>query len=103
MKLYCHLIGTKILQALGKYNFLLIDFNAMLFLAGSCDLLGRYRAKGLAAFSCFDLNHDLLSLQLRCQSFCRIQVLLCYFFFIRFLKLQVIHIFGSCFHTDLFR
>ena len=40
MKLYCHLIGSEILQALGKYNFLLIDFNAMLLLAGSCDLLG---------------------------------------------------------------
>ena len=42
MKLHCHFIRAEILQTLGKLNLFLIDFNAMLLLAGNCDLLGGY-------------------------------------------------------------
>ena len=64
MKLHCYLIGAEVLQTLRQLDFLLVNLDTMLFLAGSCNLFGGYRTEGSSALSCLDLDHDLLGLQL---------------------------------------
>ena len=103
MKLHCYLIGAEVLQTLRQLDFLLVNLDTMLFLAGSCNLFGGYRTEGSSALSCLDLDHDLLGLQLCCQRLCRIQILLCHLLFVCLMELQVVQILGACLHTDLLR